>query len=124
MKEQNPDIPFVVQIASGFNKGTVFLPDEGAVDTLILDPRGVLLCKCGVYYYEPKAKVCNAARSLRDKIRSSRGGKPRLELIFSTYDTDMFDEVELGKTIEVMASEIKTLQKKHEESYPEATSGG
>ena len=124
MKEQNPDIPFVVQISGGFNKGIVYLPDEEAVDALILDPRGALLCKSGAYYYESKAKVCNAARSLRDKIRSNRGGKPHLELVFTTFNNNMSGEVELGNAVEFMVAEIKTLQKKYEKGYPEATSSG
>ena len=121
MKKQNPDIPFMVQIR--YHKGILHLPDEAAIDKLILDSRGLLLCDEGAYFYISSRTVCNAARVLRDTVRSQRSKTVRLQLEFTHFGETAID-VELGKAIEVMSTEIKTLQKKHEESYPEATSGG
>lgn len=122
MKEQNPDIPFVVTMY--YDKGTLQLHSEEAVDALILDPRGALLCGAGIYYYFPSQTVCNQARVLRDNIRSQRSKKvSRGELRFLRHDEAAIDS-DLGKAIEAMSNEIKTLQKKYEESYPEATNSG
>lgn len=108
MKEQNPDIPFVVQQSHGM--GRIFLDSDELLDKLILDPRGILSNKQGAYVYICKRIVTNAARVLRDQRKLSRNPKPNLVLQFAPACGNGIDS-ELGKAIEAMAEEIKALEK-------------
>ncbi len=121
MKEQNPDIPFVVRTKG--KRGTLHLKNEAAVNALILDPRSILLCNEGAYEFVAPQTVCNAARVLRDKLRNSHATDNRLVLEFYMHNAGIVSSA-VGHAIESMVAEIKTLQKNHEESYPEATSSG
>ncbi len=117
MKEQNPDIPFIV--TSHHHKATIAFANDGKIDKLILDPRGLLVCVDGLYYYIDKASVINAVRALRDNLKLRHTSK---EICFTQFGAEIGHE--LGKAIETMSTEIKTLQKKCEESYGEATNSG
>jgi hypothetical protein len=107
MKKQNPDIPFVAQ--AYYHKATIAFASDGEIDTLILDPRGLLICETGAYYYISKASITNAARALRDNLKLSHRTK---EICFTRFGATI--DSELGQAIETMTTEIKTLQKKCE----------
>ena len=119
MKEQNPDIPFVVH--RKYKEFRLGLGTDAQIDALLLDPRGILVEYAGSYKYISKTVVANAIRILRDRRKLALSVKPEL-----MFNAQMGDAVwyEVGRIIETMSTELKTLQKKYDESYPEATSSG
>ena len=119
MKQQNPDIPFVAHRKhSTFRWG---LQTDTQIDALLLDPHGILVEYAGSYKYIAKNEVANVVRVLRDRLKIAP--KTLRELEFSAQMGIPVNS-EVGQAVETMSTEIKTLQKKCEENYPEACSSG
>ena len=111
MKNQNTNIPFVVHRKSSIAR--LYLGTDEKVDTLLLDPQGILVEYAGSYGYISKAEVANAVRVLRDHLKLDSSIVKELR-----FDAQIGDRVlgELGLAIEIQAAKIEALQKKCEEN--------
>ncbi len=106
MKEQNPDIPFIVRRKS--SKICLGIGTNEQIDTLILEPRGILVEYAGSFKYISKREVVNAVRVVRDRLKLYPATLREIEFNAAVGDGVLY---EIGIAIEAMAAETRTLKK-------------